>query len=240
MKIASIKNIIWIIIDSLFPLTKDDLKLFSYTKEQAYDCLPKSSKTPISNTDSVFSYKNKIVTRLIWNIKYKKNKQAIEIGAYALCQKINNYKFPEIYNKIILIPIPISQKRKDERGFNQCELLITEMLKIDKSNGFIILNKFLIRNIHKDRQTLKNREERLKDTKDIFSLDNKILEIFINNHKDLDLDKDIRYSDQKNSIKDIPIIIIDDVITTGSTIKEAMGIIRKAGFKKVYGFSLAH
>ena len=36
------------------------------------------------------------------------------------------------------------------------------------------------------------------------------------------------------------ILIIDDVITTGSTMRDAVGTLRRAGFKNAYGLSLAH
>jgi predicted amidophosphoribosyltransferase len=46
--------------------------------------------------------------------------------------------------------------------------------------------------------------------------------------------------DKLNSSFDIAVIIIDDVITTGSTVKEAIMTIEKVGFKNVRGLSLAH
>jgi predicted amidophosphoribosyltransferase len=44
--------------------------------------------------------------------------------------------------------------------------------------------------------------------------------------------------DQK--LKESFVIIIDDVITTGSTMKEAVLTLRSAGFANVYGLSVAH
>jgi predicted amidophosphoribosyltransferase len=62
---------------------------------------------------------------------------------------------------------------------------------------------------------LKNRNERLKNLKDCFSADEK-------------------------KIKNRNIILIDDVITTGTTMNEASKTLKDAGAKKVIGFSLAH
>ncbi|MCE9517599.1 hypothetical protein K8Q96_01195 [Candidatus Nomurabacteria bacterium] len=36
------------------------------------------------------------------------------------------------------------------------------------------------------------------------------------------------------------IIVIDDVTTTGGTLKEAMSVLKKGGARKVYGFAVAH
>ena len=46
--------------------------------------------------------------------------------------------------------------------------------------------------------------------------------------------------DNEIPLKNIPLIIIDDVITTGSTMFEAMETLKKAGFDDVHGLSLAH
>jgi predicted amidophosphoribosyltransferase len=41
-------------------------------------------------------------------------------------------------------------------------------------------------------------------------------------------------------IRDRNIILIDDIVTTGATVKEAARILKKAGAKKVLIFSMAH
>lgn len=257
-----IRSFLKIIIDSLFPISNADKLLFSYTKEQALQELPKAPQTPFPNTYSVFAYKNELVTRLVWNIKYKKNMQAVGIGGYGLYERIKNnqlsmipssLKLPTpprlrrtsrrasnnpsyalcsatsfegqaITNKqILLVPIPMTRKRKNERGFNQCELLVDEIIKLDKTGQLITYKDLLIRTVHQDRQTLKDRRSRLEDAKGVFSINENVFT-----------------SNDNTSVKNIPIIIIDDVITTGSTMKEAMETLTSAGFRQVIGISLAH
>jgi len=256
-----LRSLFQIIIDSLFPISNTDKLLFSYTKEQAFEKLPKAPQTPIQNTYSVFAYKNDLVTRLVWNIKYKKNLTAIGIGGYALSKKIDeiipyalfaslrntkgkqfsllrslqapptlkNRGYEGHNDQVLLIPIPMSNKRRKERGFNQCELLVDEILQLDKTDRLIACKDLLIRTIHKDRQTLKGREERLEDAKDVFFVNEESLKSIKKNH----VNKDI-------PLKNIPVIIIDDVITTGSTIKEAVETLKNTGFDHVIGISLAH
>lgn len=223
----SIKNIYRIIIDSLFPISNDDRLLFSYTPEQAFKILPPAPPSPIPHTHSIFAYKNDLVTRLVWNIKYKKSEKAVKIGGYALYKNLPMCRFrsDELQRteadigKTIVIPIPITTKRRKERGYNQCELLLDEMKLLDTENKLIIRKDLLERVQHLSRQTLKNREERLQSAKGIFAVN-------------------------ENSVKEIgletPIVIVDDVITTGSTIKEAMETLREFGFKNVIGISLTH
>jgi len=36
------------------------------------------------------------------------------------------------------------------------------------------------------------------------------------------------------------VFLVDDVVTSGATLKEAAKVLKKAGFKKVWGITLAH
>ncbi len=222
-------NIIYqTIINSLFPVSKLDRDVLSLKPEQALAQLTKSSKPPLDKTRSIFAYKDPLVTKLIWNIKYKKSETALKIGAYALYLEIKKLYsstdsgFTNNNTKIIIVPIPSSKRRLSERGFNQTELLADYIKALDTDGLIIIRKDILLRQHHQQRQTLKDREERLENAKGIFSIDEEVT---------------IQLSQQD---KDSLFIILDDVITTGSTISSAIDTLTVNGFKKVYGLSLAH
>ena len=224
-----------IILEAIFPSSKTDNLLFSYSKERALEILPPAPVSPITFTQSIFAYKNDLVKSLIWNIKYKKSTKALEIGAYAMYLEIIKIAKPIKSKQVLLIPIPISQRRKNERGYNQCQLLLNKIVEFDNNLGkssneqiIISCNNLLYRTTHKDRQTLKDRSHRLEDAKNIFGI----------NQENLDRLK-IRL-DKLNAGFETVVIVIDDVITTGSTIKEAIMTIEKVGFKNIRGLSLAH
>lgn len=107
----------------------------------------------------------------------------------------------------IVIPVPISQKRKEERGFNQVE----EILKKLKIKYFNI--------------------ERRKDTEHMYLLH----------------DKKSRESNIKNAFGNIKldingknILLVDDIVTTGSTVREIQKELKKCGNpKNIYVFSIA-
>lgn len=221
-------QIIQTIFEALFPYDSADKKLFSLTKEEAYQTLPKAPPTPFDFIRSIFAYKHAVVKRLIWNIKYKKSAQAVEIGAYALYEYIIS-NFHIASHSVILIPIPISQRRRNERGYNQCELLLDKIAELDTNKQLLFSKQLMHRKIHRDRQTLKNRSERLVDAKMIFELnDTELAKVRSSSNADFVQNKKIR------------VIVIDDVVTTGSTLKEAIELLRKAGFKDVSGLSLSH
>ncbi len=208
-----------IIIDALFPVSKAEQELFLLQPEQVFDKLPPAPAftglaIPVKdakNMKSIFAYKDERVTKLVWNIKYKKSAHAVRIGGYALWWRLRRA------TPALIIPIPITNRRRKERGFNQCELLVDEIERLDVSKQFKIEKNLLTRVHHSSRQTLKSRPSRVEGAKGIFTVLSRV-----------DLDRSIT------------IIIIDDVITTGSTINEAIETMKKVGFENVYGLSLAH
>ena len=212
------------VLEALFPSTRPEKELFSLSKEDALAILPHAPQTPFANMNSIFAYKDERVTKLIWNIKYKKSRRAVEIGGYALYRKLIAITGSDLVRGTIIIPVPITKRRKNERGYNQCELLVDEIVRLDTEKQFAIEKELLRRIHHADRQTLKDRTDRLTDAKGIFSVN------------DIFADK-IKNDTNQNKI---PIIIIDDVITTGSTMKEAIETMKNAGFRNVSGLSLAH
>ena len=108
------------------------------------------------------------------------------------------------FEKYICIPVPSSKSKYKYRGFNQAKIIAD------------IISKKL--NIPLDDSIL----TREKDTKAQFSLNKK--DRFNNIKNAFKVNKDI---------KGINILIIDDVITTGSTIREISKVLYAAGAKKV-------
>lgn len=199
------------IIDFIFPPKEEEITIRNISNEDFYIKYNKVIENEFNYIKSIYSYKDPLIRELIWQIKYKKNVKAIEIAGYSLYKKIIEDK----YKGKILIPIPISKERRKERGYNQCELIINEILKYDTAE---IFNKdfnilYRIKNIEK--QTFKNRNDRLINTKDIFQAKN-------------------------NGNEKIPLILIDDVSTTGSTMNEASLALKKAGYVNIEYLTIAH
>lgn len=219
MIIGFIKNAFSFIIDVLFPRMEAERLLFLLSKEEAYTTLPRSPAPPVPKCRSIFAYKDDRVSKLIWNIKYKRNTKALDIGSYALYQEL------KATSPLLLLPIPVSRKRRRERGYNQCELLLDGLKKLDRAKLFQYNYSLLERAVHRDRQTLKNRAERIEGGRDIFAVNDTALE-------------DLR--SKTGNFSNVRTIVVDDVITTGSTMKSALETLERAGFKQVNGLSLAH
>lgn len=169
---------------------------------------------------ALFQYKNKIARKAVWEIKYRGNKKIARTFSKLLYEIIIDAVADEIsfsnFGKPLLIPVPGSKNSAKERGFNQCELIVKEMAGFDTEKIFEISFDALKKVRETENQSkIKNREKRLKNLIGCFLAD-------------------------PQKVKGRSIIIIDDVITTGATMKEISKILEEAGAKKVIGFALAH
>jgi ComF family protein len=156
-------------------------------------------------------YQNQAVKNLVWFLKYHRWQSIINI----LEPIINNYL--DILNcdlkNFTVIPIPLHPDRLKERGFNQSELLAGT---ISEKTG-AVLDKNNLKRIKstKNQAELKNIDERVENIKNCFAL---------NDPKEIE---------NKN------IVLVDDVFTTGSTMSEAVKILKTAGAKKIIAFVFA-
>jgi competence protein ComFC len=172
------------------------------------------SKYAIDGAFSAIAYKG-IVKKLIYNFKYKPyladlKRSLVELFYESVIQQ-------EIFQKVyksspILIPIPLSKKRLRSRGYNHSELLAKGL---NKSLDLKLINGL----------------QRIKETKSQFGLTLKERKENIKNAFAISIN--ILISKYPN------ILLVDDILTTGSTLLEAASILKKNGAKKVYGLTLA-
>ncbi len=112
-----------------------------------------------------------------------------------------------------LIPVPLERQREKERGFNQAELLAVEMKKYCPE-AFTINSQLLTKNHLTLPQVGLSRQQRLENIRGAFSLHSP-------------LQKEAHY------------ILVDDVVTTGATLKECCRILKQHGAKEVWGLAVA-
>jgi len=168
----------------------------------------------------MYDYRNPIVKKSIWFLKYKNKRKIAEIFAELMYERIleelADLSLIENFRDPILIPIPLAPKRMRERGFNQA-LLISKKLKKLSAEKFILEGNVLIKPKDTEHQAkIENRSERLKNIVGSFSIKN------------------------GEQIKGRNIILIDDVTTTGATLAEAKKVLKQAGAKKIIAFTVAH
>lgn len=215
-----ISNLYEKIFSLILPKEDDTFLIENMSDEQILEEIPRANEIGNNKYKALFQYRNKISRKAIWEIKYCANKKIIQKFSKLLYEFIideisNNISFSN-FNNPLLIPIPIGKNNLKERGYNQCELIINEIKKLDTEKIF----EYSFDSVYKIKNTLhqsklKNRTKRLKNLDGCF------------------------YADPKK-IQGRNIIIIDDVITTGATMSEISKTLKKAGAKKVIGFALGH
>ena len=170
---------------------------------------------------SFFAYKNKAVRNMIWRLKYQGNKDIAQIFALKmydrLCEELAELDGWSNFKKPILIPIPVSKHKRRVRGFNQSEAICKALSNIDEDRFFHYVPNVLYKIKDTVSQShVKDRHVRLKNLKDSFNI------------------KDISVIRNKN------IILLDDVLTTGSTLNEATRTLQKAGVNNIIWVVVAH
>lgn len=109
----------------------------------------------------------------------------------------------------LVAPVPLSKKRLRQRGFNQSELIARHLSDNVRTD-------LLCKKIHTDSQvSIKDKEKRLTNLAGSFAVKN------------------------PEAVRGRNIILIDDVCTTGATIKEARKVLKDAGAKKVIAIVVA-
>ena len=151
----------------------------------------------------LFKYEDDIRETLI---KYKFQNKAY---LYKTFSKIilKNEKICGFLKKYdIIIPVPISKKRKQKRGYNQSLLIAKDIANF---TNLKLEDKCLIKQKETIEQSKLNKNERKINVQDAYKVKNKE-KIFNKN-----------------------VLIIDDIYTTGNTVNECARILRQAGTKNI-------
>jgi ComF family protein len=112
----------------------------------------------------------------------------------------------------LTVPVPLHKKRLRERGFNQSLLLAKHVAgELHTELDFLSLRRIR----YTLPQTGLGREERRKNVRGAFMIEN------------------------PGALKDKPILLVDDVATTGNTLNECSRVLKKAGCKDIFCLVLA-
>lgn len=155
--------------------------------------------------------KGGIMQSFLHQLKYKGAKEVGEkLGLLFGLDLIQNLPYQDIE---LLVPVPLHPKREHKRGYNQS----AEIVKgISDALGKPISTGNLIRNHYSDTQTNKSRFDRWENVKELFSVR------------------------QPELLESHHILLVDDVITTGSTLEACANVLLKIPGIKVSVATLAY
>jgi ComF family protein len=165
----------------------------------------------ISNAAAFSFYsKGSRIRKLIHNLKYKGAKEVgYELGRI-YGQSLKNSGFTDGMD--LIIPVPLHPSRQRKRGFNQSEYISKGLADV---TGLPVDLKSLVRITLSDTQTKRSRYERWMNVEGIFTVT------------------------ESEKLKGKHILLVDDVITTGSTLEACTGELLKIEDVKVSVVALA-
>lgn len=168
-----------------------------------YDCqrwqVYYNGDDPLQRNISIYIY-NDMIKELISRWKYRGDYTLGHVFQSVVSLYFTQY-FKSKQSEITVVPIPLSDTRLMERGFNQAEMLAQF---ISAQQSMVLQRQF------SEKQSKKTRKERL---------------ISINPFK---LQKPIN----------IPVLLVDDIYTTGRTLRHAAELLKEAGCPAVYALTL--
>lgn len=111
----------------------------------------------------------------------------------------------------VMMPVPLHVSRLRERGFNQSGLLAGEL---GRRLGLRVSFDLLVRKERTDPQTRLERRERLKNVRGAFAVTD------------------------RNIVRGVRVLLIDDVFTTGTTLSECAKTLKRNGASEVYALTV--
>ncbi len=175
-----------------------------------------------ATTATLFDYRNPIVKKAIWALKYSRRKA---IGVYfgtALYReffKQLSYGTKKTTEEILIIPIPASEKALSTRGYNHAGIIAKTIVRAGAADGLrlVLRDDILVKKKEVGPQAhTRRKSDREKNVHNVFDC------------------KD------GEDITGKTVILIDDVITTGSTVTEAKRALKLHHPKRILAIAVAH
>jgi ComF family protein len=149
---------------------------------------------------------------LIHLFKYKGIRPAGKILGGLLNQTVAAMALPD---SVIVIPVPLWSGKRTARGFNQAEVIVRSFIDLQSSGSIQLDTSILIRTRETASQTGLTRHQRRANVRGAFAVV------------------------KPAKVKGRSILIVDDVMTTGTTAGECARVLRRAGAKEVFVATVA-
>ncbi|MBI4155746.1 MAG: ComF family protein [Candidatus Zambryskibacteria bacterium] len=217
--LKTVKNLFELLIDTILP-PRTNFAIVKKLDEKAFSAIPEGARVEgMTWIHPLFAYKDKRVQAVIWELKYKENTLPLEYLGRLLYEEIialiSDVALFDGEAKFLLVPIPISGERRTERGYNQSELIAKAILENDTEHVLLYTPQWFAKIKDTPAQShSQSKQERMKNLFGAFEADLRVENKYV--------------------------ILIDDVVTTGSTLSEARATLLSAGARDVFGFTIAH
>ncbi|MFW5853397.1 MAG: ComF family protein [Patescibacteria group bacterium] len=161
-----------------------------------------------------FSYTDPAIRQLITDLKFRQIKETANILADLMIPLVDDLIDQLNWSEILITAVPLSKKRKFQRGYNQAELIarhLSQKIKVKNKTDFTILKRI---KTTRPQTKLKGRDRRL-------NLQNAFACI-------------------KTLTPETKLIVIDDVATSGATAAEVRKAIKQKFKGRLLIITVAH
>jgi ComF family protein len=166
----------------------------------------------VDSVVSMFYFRdNHVSQKIIHAIKYENMKNLGKKMGRLLGEKILSASVGADY----ILPVPLHKTKLRERGFNQSEVIAHGVSEVISKR---VISDLLLRKKYTQTQTKLKLAERTQNVADAFEINKKFSDL----------------------LKDKTVFLLDDVMTTGSTIKACARLLKDNGVKKIIALSLAY
>jgi ComF family protein len=157
---------------------------------------------------AIYSY-SEAIQHLIHTMKYKNMPGICALFGDALGSLAREQGFLQDID--LILPVPLHPIRYRERGFNQAAILAQH---IGRLNNVFVDDKVLKRIRYTDQQAKFSKQERAKNVKDAFRVSS------------------------ESAVAHKQIALVDDVLTTGSTMNECAKVLKTRGAGRITAISI--
>ncbi|MDP3964181.1 MAG: ComF family protein [bacterium] len=168
--------------------------------------------SPIAGLTVASDYQVRIVEQAIRAMKYQYVEEIAEVLGACVAQALSEETTVRTWKKPVVIPVPLHRTRKNERGFNQAELLSRV---IARQLDFPLRTDILRRSAATMAQATLDRSARLHNVVNAFTVRKRV------------------------ELSDKPVILVDDVATTTATLRACAKELKKSGAGPVWGAVIA-
>ncbi len=151
---------------------------------------------------------------LIHMLKYDGIRPAANVLGRMLAEAIATLPLHFTQVPVVIVPVPLHQRKRHQRGFNQAELIARAALKLEPSAQF----------------ELKSALDRTRETQS---------QIGLSRHQRRENLRGAFVVTAPGEIRGREVLLVDDVFTTGTTVSECARVLRRAGAATVYVATVA-
>ncbi len=168
-------------------------------------------QTSFDECHAAWPYSEKM-QRLIHAMKYDGKPSIARLLAKGISSRVNHLKLPSREN-VVIVPVPMHSRRQRERGYNQSALIAIELAALWK---LPVNTKSLRRMRDTPQQALLSADERRRNVHDAFRVQ------------------------PATAFVSRDILLVDDVVTTGSTVNACAEALRAGGVLRIFIAAAAH